>query len=45
MKQDWTHIYGELPKGIYRIFKNVFFESDIPVDDNDKFYVWVEFEI
>ena len=45
MKQDWTHIYGELPKGIYRIVKNVFFESDIPVDDNDKFYVWVEFEI
>ena len=45
MKQDWAHIYGSLSKGIYRLVKDVFFESDIPVDENDKFYVWVEFEI
>ena len=45
MHQDWTHMYGPLPKGIYRIVKNVFFESDIPVDENDKFYIWQEFEV
>lgn len=45
MNQDWTHIYGELPKGIYRLVKDVFFESDTPVNENDKFYIWTEFEI
>ena len=45
MKQDWTHIYGSLSKGIYRLVKNVYFESDLPVNGDDKFFVWVEFEI
>lgn len=45
MKQDWTHIYKELPKGIYRIVKNVFFNSDIPINGEDQFYIWREFEI
>lgn len=45
MKQNWTHIYGELPKGIYRIVKNVFFASDTPIDEEDNFYIWQEFEI
>ena len=45
MKQDWTHIYRDLTSGIYRLVKNVFFESDIPINDDDKFYIWVEFEI
>lgn len=45
MKQNWTHMYGPLPKGIYRIVKNVFFESDIPVSNDETFYIWQEFEI
>ena len=45
MKQDWTHIYGELPKGIYRLVKEVFFESDTPITEKDKYYIWLEFEI
>lgn len=45
MKQDWAHIYGKLPKGMYRIVKNVFFSSDTPIDNNDIFYIWREFEI
>ena len=45
MKQNWEHIYGKLPKGIYRIVKNVFFESDIPINQGDYYYIWQEFEI
>ncbi len=45
MNQNWTHIYGTLPKGIYRLVKNVFFESDISIEEKDKFFVWTEFEI
>ncbi len=45
MRQDWSHIYGELDNGIYRIVKHVFFGSDTPIDDNDIFYIWTEFEI
>ncbi len=45
MKLDWSYIYGELDKGIYRIVKRVSFASDIPISDNDKFYIWTEFEI
>ena len=45
MNQNWEHIYGKLPKGLYRIVKNVFFESDIPVNEENQFYIWQEFEI
>ena len=45
MNQNWMHMYGELPKGIYRIIKKVFFESDIPINDSNYFYIWQEFEI
>ena len=45
MRHDWTHIYGPLPKGLYRLVKDVFFESDIPIDDSNKYYIWTEFEI
>ena len=46
MNQDWTHIYGKLPIGIYRIVKNVSFESpNLPVNGEEKFYIWQEFEI
>ena len=45
MDQNWEYMYGELPKGIYRIVKNVFFESDIPININDHYYIWQEFEI
>ena len=45
LKQDWSCIYGKLSKGIYRLVKDVSFESDIPIDESDKYYIWVEFEI
>ena len=45
MRHDWTHMYGPLPKGLYRLVKDVFFESDIPIDDSNKYYIWTEFEI
>lgn len=44
-KHDWSCMYGSLDKGLYRLVKDVFFESDIPIDDDDKYYIWVEFEI
>ena len=45
LTQNWSCFYGELDKGLYRLVKNVDFESDIPVDENDSYYIWVEFEI
>lgn len=45
MNQDWTHIYGSLPKGTYRLVKNVSFEAKLPSNGDDKFYIWTEFEI
>lgn len=45
MNQNWSCLYDELPKGIYRIVKDVFFESDIPVTQKDVYYIWTEFEI
>ena len=44
LNQNWSHMYKKLDSGIYRIVKDVFFESDIPVVDN-MFYIWCEFEI
>lgn len=45
MNQNWEYMYGKLDKGIYRIVKNVFFDSDIPVKLGDQYYIWHEFEI
>lgn len=45
LKQDWSCMHGELDKGLYRLVKDAFFDSDIPIDENDIFYIWVEFEI
>ena len=45
LKQDWSCDYNELDKGSYRIVKDMFFDSDTPVDKADQFTVSVEFEI
>lgn len=45
MYQDWSKIYGELDKGKYRLVKDVFYESDTPITDEDKYYIYVEFDI
>ena len=45
LKQNWSCMYGPLDKGLYRLVKSVDFDSDVPIDENDKFYIWVEFEI
>ena len=43
--QDWSCMYGSLNKGIYRIVKDASFNSDIPIDKDDIYYIWTEFEI
>ena len=45
LKQDWSCEHGELEKGLYRLVKHVSFESDRPITEDDKYYIWVEFEI
>lgn len=45
LEQNWEYIYGKLNKGIYRIVKDVAFESDIPITPEDIYYIWTEFEI
>ena len=45
LKQDWSCFYDELPKGLYRIVKHVNFDSDIPISEDDVYYIWAEFEI
>lgn len=45
IKQSWSCMYNELPKGYYRIVKHVNFESDRPVDENNVYYIWTEFDI
>ena len=45
LKQDWSCDYNELEKGLYRLVKDMFFDSDLPVDKSDQFIVSVEFEI
>ena len=45
LKQDWSCMYGELEKGYYRLVKDVDFDSDRPIDEDDIYYIWVEFEI
>lgn len=38
-------MYGELEKGLYRLVKDVAFDSDIPISENKTYFIWVEFEI
>ena len=45
LRQDWTCMYGELSKGHYRLVKEVTFDSDVPVSEEDQYYIWVEFAI
>ena len=45
LKQDWSCEYDKLDKGLYRLVKDVSFESDTPIDEDDLYYIWVEFEI
>lgn len=45
MNQKWEYMYGVLDKGIYRIVKDVFFDSDVPIELSDHYYIWTEFEI
>lgn len=43
--QDFSCMYGKLPKGTYRLVKDVNFDSDTPIDEKDYYYIWVEFSI
>ncbi len=45
LKQDWSCDYNELAKGSYRLSKDVYFESDTPVTEKDKYTIAIEFEI
>ncbi len=42
---NWSCMHGELKKGLYRLVKDVYFESDLPADKNNEYYIWTEFEI
>ena len=43
--QNWSCMYGELEKGLYRIVKHVDFDSDRPITEDDIYYIYAEFEI
>lgn len=45
MKQNWYNMYGELKKGEYRLVKDTFLDSTIPITESDKLYFFVEFNI
>ncbi len=45
LKQDWSYCLGELPKGTYRIKKDVNFDSDRPITKEKEYYIWTEFII
>ena len=45
LNQNWSCMHGELSKGIYRLVKDIDFASDIPITEDDIYYIWVEFEI
>ena len=45
LKQGWFCMYGELPKGLYRIVKDVSFDSDRPIDEDKVYYISAEFNI
>ena len=42
---NWSCMHGELKKGLYRLVKDVHFESDLPANENNEYYIWTEFEI
>lgn len=43
--QNWECMYDKLEKGTYRLVKNTFLNSDIPITNNDIKYFSVEFTI
>lgn len=43
--QDWECMYGELENGTYRLVKDTFLSSDIPITEEDIKYFSVEFTI
>ena len=45
LKQNWSCMNGELEKGTYRLVKDVYFDVDRPIEENNKYNIWVEFEI
>lgn len=45
LKQDWSCEHGELSKGLYRLVKKVYFESDLPTTKDSSYYIWIEFNI
>ena len=45
LNQNWSCMYGELSKGLYRIVKDADFDIDRPIDETKLFYIWAEFEI
>lgn len=45
MEQNWDCMYGSLEAGTYRLVKDISLQSDIPITDNDKKYISVEFVI
>ena len=45
LKQDFSCLYGKLSKGSYRLVKDVHFESDIPVEKADNYFISVDFTI
>ena len=45
LKQNWLCDHGELSKGLYRLVKNVSFDSDRPIKEDNIYYIWAEFTI
>ena len=45
IKLNWEKLYGELPRGSYRIVKSVSFISNLPVESDDTYFIWTEFYI
>lgn len=46
IKQDWSKLYGELPKGFYRIVKDAYFNSAYDKFNAFNVYkIWYEFSI
>ena len=45
LEQNWSYCLGELPSGTYRIVKDVYYDSDLPVEEDDIYYMWTEFTI
>ena len=46
IKQDWSKLYGELPKGFYRIVKDAYFNTSYDkFNANNVYKIWCEFSI